>query len=65
MLNKYVCSYEVLNGRAVSLSDNAKEYENIINGVLKSSLCDMVLDEDSNHVRVVIPNDVKELVKKK
>lgn len=63
MLNGYLSSYEVLDRRSTNF-DNANEYENIINGVLKSCLCDFVLDEDSNHVKVVIPNEVKELVKK-
>ncbi len=65
MLNEFVSSYEYLNNRSTNLSENAKEYENIMNGVLKSSICDIVLDENSHHVRIEIPNDVKELVKKK
>lgn len=65
MLNEYVSSYEVLDSRSTNLGDNENEYENIINGVLKSCLCDIVLDKDSNNVKVVIPNEVKQLVKKK
>lgn len=64
-LNEYVSSYELLNSRFTDLSDNAKEYENIINGVLKSSLCDIVLDENSTNVKIIIPSEVKELVKKR
>ncbi len=62
-LNNYASSYEVLNSYTQDV--DRKEYQNIVNGVLKSCLCDIVLDENNHHVRVEIPNEVKELVKKK
>lgn len=62
-LNNYASSYEVLNSYTQDVDRRA--YQNIVNGVLKSCLCDIVLDENNHHVRVEIPKEVKELVKKK
>lgn len=63
-LNEYLSSYEILNKRSTDLVDDAQEYDNIINGILKSSLCDIVLDENSTSLKVSIPSEVKQLVKK-
>lgn len=63
ILNKYASSYEILN--SYSQDVGRREYKNIVNGVLKSCLCDIILDEGSDYAKVEIPNDVKELVKKR
>ena len=63
VLNQYASSYEILNSYRQDV--DRREYEGIVNGVLKTCLCDIVLDENSDQAKVVVPKEVKELVKKR
>lgn len=68
ILNQYVASYELLNKRSTDLDDDlSSDFENIVNGVLKSTICDITLENDpiQPSVKVTIPDQVKQLVKKK
>lgn len=67
MLNEYVSACELLSDRSTYLCAHMDEFDSMLEGVVKSSICDVKLENSGSLARVdvVIPNDVRTFVKTK